>query len=676
MSNIARMMQQATAGAAGAGLDVDEVFSTHLYDGGVSTPLTINNGIDLSGKGGLVWIKNRSSAVWHQLADTARGANKMLSSNSSNSEVSRTEHVKSFTSTGFTIGNDNDVNYDVIGGSQDDQHVSWTFRKAPKFFDVVTYSGSSSAQTIAHNLGVTPAMIIVKQLNSSGRWTVYHKDASPTDNPENGRVSLNTTDQWYEYPSISSFANLWNQTAPTSTHFTVGTDATTGANGSTYVAYLFAHNNNDGEFGPSSDQDIIKCDKYTGGTTGTEVNVGFEPQFVMIKRTTGSGDWMVFDAMRGVVSDPYENLDNTLFWNHTRVERTNTGYIGFTPTGFIHQGGSGDTNTTSDNYIYMAIRRGPLAVPTDATKVFGIDTAHSDNNNTVSGDMFTAGFPVDMGIYAQRSSSSFPNIISARSIQGSSVYTNASDAVNTSSEFSFDHQTGWSSGSTTITTDKISWMWRRAPKYFDIVNYDSTGSNLTLNHNLGVVPEMMWVKVKNASVVWAVYHKNLDSSAPEDYAVELDSTGARFSASGYWNNTAPTSSVFTVGTAAGTNGHSSYRYIAYLFATLAGVSKVGSYTGTGNTQTIDCGFTNGARFVLVKNTTSSGFSSTQRNWLVFDSARGIVSGNDPYLYLNANNSEQTGSDFIDPHSSGFQLTNAGGNDANGNGGTYIFYAIA
>ena len=667
MSNIARMMQQATAGAAGAGLDVDEVFSTHLYDGGVSTPLTINNGIDLSGKGGLVWIKNRSSSVWHQLADTARGANKMLSSNSSNSEVSRTEHVKSFTSTGFTIGNDNDVNYDVIGGSQDDQHVSWTFRKAPKFFDVVTYSGSSSAQTIAHNLGVTPAMIIVKQLNSSGRWTVYHKDASPTDNPENGRVSLNTTDQWYEYPSISSFANLWNQTAPTSTHFTVGTDATTGANGSTYVAYLFAHNNNDGEFGPSSDQDIIKCDKYTGGTTGTEVNVGFEPQFVMIKRTTGSGDWMVFDAMRGVVSDPYENLDNTLFWNHTRVERTNTGYIGFTPTGFIHQGGSGDTNTTSDNYIYMAIRRGPLAVPTDATKVFGIDK-YEDG----SGDGPTNGIVNDFSlIKAVSGSGSW--FATARLRQGHRLKTDNNSASAANSNAVYDRMDGvWN----TTMNNYILWGWKRAVGYFDVATYNGNAqaSAITVNHNLGVVPEMMWCKKLGASGDWMVYHKDLNGGTnPHTYRLRLNSTGAEGTGSGVWN-AAPTATQFSVGTDGDVNADANVGFITFLFATAPGVSKVGSYSGTANTNTIDCGFSNGAKFVIIKDISSS--SATQANWHVYDTTRGIVSGNDGYLYLNSSNGEVTGSDFIDPHSSGFQLTNAGGNDSNASGRTYVFYAVA
>jgi len=108
-------------------------------------------------------------------------------------------------------------------------------------------------------------------------------------------------------------------------------------------------------------------------------------------------------------------------------------------------------------------------------------------------------------------------------------------------------------------------------------------------------------------------------------------------------------------------------YIAYLFAS-SDVSKVGSYTGTGSDQTIDCGFTNGARFVLAKRSSTSGI------WGVFDTARGIVAGNDPLLRLNATNAESS-SDYIDPHSSGFTWPGEGGG-FNTSGITYIFYAIA
>jgi hypothetical protein len=125
--------------------------------------------------------------------------------------------------------------------------------------------------------------------------------------------------------------------------------------------------------------------------------------------------------------------------------------------------------------------------------------------------------------------------------------------------------------------------------------------------------------------------------------------------------------VFSVG---GTSNTSGDTYIAYLFATLAGVSKVGSYTGTAADLNVDCGFSAGARFILIKRTDSTG------DWYVWDSARGIVAGNDPYLLLNSTAAEVTGTDYIDPLSSGFTVTSSAPAALNASGGTYIFLAIA
>jgi hypothetical protein len=111
-------------------------------------------------------------------------------------------------------------------------------------------------------------------------------------------------------------------------------------------------------------------------------------------------------------------------------------------------------------------------------------------------------------------------------------------------------------------------------------------------------------------------------------------------------------------------------YVAYLFATVAGVSKVGSYTGTGNTLQINCGFTGGARFVLIKRTDSTG------DWYCWDSSRGIVSGNDPYLLLNSTAAEVTNTDYIDTYSAGFEISSTAPAAINANGGTFIFLAIA
>jgi hypothetical protein len=136
-----------------------------------------------------------------------------------------------------------------------------------------------------------------------------------------------------------------------------------------------------------------------------------------------------------------------------------------------------------------------------------------------------------------------------------------------------------------------------------------------------------------------------------------------------WNDTAPTETVFSVGTNTQVNG-SGNNLIAYLFATIPGVSKVGSYTGNGSSQTIDCGFTSGARFILIKRTDSTG------DWYVWDTARGIVTGNDPHLSLNTTAAEVTSDDSIDPESSGFIVNQLAATNINVSAASYIFYAVS
>jgi hypothetical protein len=127
--------------------------------------------------------------------------------------------------------------------------------------------------------------------------------------------------------------------------------------------------------------------------------------------------------------------------------------------------------------------------------------------------------------------------------------------------------------------------------------------------------------------------------------------------------------VFTVGTGVNTNENNT-TYVAYLFATCAGVSKVGSYTGNGTTQTINCGFTGGARFVLIKRTDSTG------DWYVWDSARGIVAGNDPHLSLNTTAAEVTTDDSVDTDNTGFVVNQLSATDINVTSASYIFLSVA
>lgn len=172
-------------------------------------------------------------------------------------------------------------------------------------------------------------------------------------------------------------------------------------------------------------------------------------------------------------------------------------------------------------------------------------------------------------------------------------------------------------------------------------------------------------KGRSGATQWEVYSSALANTEK----LVLNNNVAKATDTTAWNSTTPTSSVFTIGTGANVNT-STATYVTYIFATCPGVSKVGSYTGNGSTQTINCGFTGGARFVLIKRTDSTG------DWYVWDSARGIVAGNDPYLLLNSTAAEVTSTDYIDTYSAGFEISSTAPAAINASSGSFIFLAIA
>ena len=196
------------------------------------------------------------------------------------------------------------------------------------------------------------------------------------------------------------------------------------------------------------------------------------------------------------------------------------------------------------------------------------------------------------------------------------------------------------------------------------------GGTATFSHNLTVIPELLIIKRRSAVSSWPVLYNFVGSNF--DKLQGLNQTGAAATntyTDGAGLGGAPTATTFTVDSSSTFNGSGS-TFVAYLFATCAGVSKVGSYTGNGSSQTINCGFTASARFVLIKRTDSTG------DWMVADSARGIIAGSDPYLELNNTNAEVTGEDWLDTDSTGFVVNEVSGSNANTNGATYIFLAIA
>ena len=642
MSNIKKLMVSA---GGGPGLDVAEVFSIDMWKGTEVNDSIVNN-IDLSGEGGLVWIKNRGASVYHTLMDTERGAGKDLSSNRTDSESTQSSYLTGFNSDGYNKGTNSRVN------NNNYRYCGWTFRKAPKFFDVVTYTGNGTAgRTISHNLGSTPGMIIVKDRSYNSDWKVYHRAIGATK-----WLLLNSNQD-----ALTTNEN-WNNTEPTDSVFTVG--AQTNNSGSNFVAYLFAHHDGDGGFGPNGDQDIIKCGSATFGSSKVTVDLGFEPQYILIKSTSVYDQWRLVDAMRNLNHDV--NMDYSRTGSYQGIIYPNLSNAeGDGEQIWINEKGFSTKGMTAGTYSYMAIRRGPLFPPTDATDVFSIDTFNSSTLSSIDPSFTSNDHIVDFAIQKVTDLSYIGwkvhwRLSGYREIQPSDkneVNQNASGA-------DFRYNNGYFRDGAGDDNDYYAWMWRRQAGYLDTVQYTGTGSNHTITHNLGVEPEMIWIKSWDTAYDWNVYVKSLGIS---DYLYLNYNIGKVSNQTSYYQST-PTDTSFTIGTSGDTNNYGKH-FVAFLFASVPGVSKIGSYTGNGSSQTINCGFSAGARFVLIKRTDSTG------DWLVYDTARGINAGDDPRLFLNNNNVAVSDTDSIDAHASGFSVNNDG-NFTNASGASYIFYAIA
>ena len=351
------------------------------------------------------------------------------------------------------------------------------------------------------------------------------------------------------------------------------------------------------------------------------------------------------------------------------------------PKGFEFVGENDDGhNESGKTYIYIAIRRGPMKTPTDATKVFAIDTF---GGTAPTPPQYTSGFPVDMEISANISSAAADEdrYHSARLLNKTYMKANTVDAQIAESTRNWDYMDGLGSQTGTLSQYQ-SWMLRRAPGFFDVVCYKGTNIQTNINHNLGVKPEMMWIKrTTTTGGMWVVYNEYLAGTDGTQY-MYLHTDGQEQTSSNYWGDTPPDDLIFTVGNDSGGNtdvcgkdgSNVPYNYVAYLFASCPGVSKLGTYTGTGEVLNIDCEFASSARFVMIKRRNASG------NWCLFDTLRGIGVGNDPRLIINDDVAPDITHNYVHTYNSGFSVvatgTGSGGNDTNALNSTYIYFAIA
>ncbi len=370
MSLSKMIMGQSGNQGTGAATNIEDLFAVNSYTG-TAAEKQITNNIDLSTNGGMVIIKNSGSAgAGHNVFDTVRGRAARVATNLDGQELtsSSSQDLKSFNTDGFTL---NGTAFNANINVNNNKYNALTFRKATNFFDVVTYTGDNNAgRTVSHNLGVSPAMIWVKRRDGDEDWSVWTKHLHTNSSSETTQFMKLNSDAARFPTSVGSGSNPTEDVrSVTSTTFTLGNDGRVNGNSQTYVAYLFAsHDGNTGTFGNSENQDIIKIGTYTGNQTNdTEIDVGFEPQYVMFKNIDGQGNWNTFDYKRGI---SFDHNDTFLQLNDNNGENNSINALELTPSGFTLTNNTLG-NESNDDYIYMAIRRS-MPTPTSSSEVFGV----------------------------------------------------------------------------------------------------------------------------------------------------------------------------------------------------------------------------------------------------------------------------------------------------------------
>ena len=416
-------------------------------------------------------------------------------------------------------------------------------------------------------------------------------------------------------------------------------------------------------FGDAGDQNVVKCGSYVGNgsSTGPEINLGFEPSWILMKNATASSrDWKIVDAMRGIVTN---GDDASLRPNESNTEDDES-VIDLTPTGFKITASNAHYNENGETIIYCAIRRpdGYVGKPPElGTGVFAMTTGTS---NTPA---YSSGFITDLTINRQPASAE-DWYIQSRLTGTKYLVTNDTDVEANDSNGTWDYNNGWYGSSQ--GSNYQAWMWKRHAG-FDVVAYKGDGvAGKQIPHSLSKTPEMIWIKNSDRGEAWRVYHKGLNGgTTPHNYGLKLNTNDAE-SAVTIWNQTAPTSTHFTINADSGVN-HDGEDMRAFLFASVDGISKVGTYSGSSGDVTVTTGFQ--PRLVILKRFTGAAGTG---DWFVYDTTRGFTGSGDDDKALKLNSSAaQTTMTIGTVTSTGFTITMQGSSH-NSAGSTYLYYAHA
>ena len=325
-----------------------DYFNTKLYTGTNATQSITGVGFQPD----FTWFKRRDSSAQHSLFDSVRGVTKQLASNLTNADTTITDALSSFDSDGFTLGVDsgNYINFNgatyaswnwlasnTTASNTDGSITSTVSANTTSGFSIVSYTGTGANATVGHGLSSAPKMVIVKDRdNGTYAWHVYHVGIGATKT-----IYLNLTNT----PDTNSI--YWNNTAPTSSVFSVGTSVTTTNSGDNFIAYCFAEKKGFSKFG-----------SYTGNGSadGTFVYTGFKPAFVIIKQSNDARDWIMVDNKRNT----FNVVNNRLFPNSSDAQNTSVDALDFTAQGFKIRNTNTTVNVSGGTYIYMAFAESPL----------------------------------------------------------------------------------------------------------------------------------------------------------------------------------------------------------------------------------------------------------------------------------------------------------------------------
>ena len=309
-------------------------FQVKIWTGtGSSNALTLDGSEDMQPD--YVAIKQRSSTQQWNTYDDLRGVQKYLGWNTTGQEETQSQGLTAFGSDGFTVGTDDMVN------KSSETYVAYCWKEsATAGFDMVLYTGSGSAHTIAHSLSAVPSVVILKGRSFGDGWGQYHKTSGdPAILAFDGDVADRYSSKWGPF---------FNSTAPTSSVFSVGTDTAINTSSGTHIAYLFAEKQGFSKFGSY---------KGNGNADGPFVYTGFRPAMVIIRNSSATGNWEIFDTKRST----YNLMHATLYADTNSAEYTGTGnQIDVLSNGFKVRNEDTNTNDNGETTVFMAFAEQPF----------------------------------------------------------------------------------------------------------------------------------------------------------------------------------------------------------------------------------------------------------------------------------------------------------------------------